>query len=234
MLKKAIKNSLRVMDYVLWTDFYVKAHNRWIGFHDTSYRFEKGEVAFIHIPKTGGTSLHRLMQKDHELRFVGLNMHRPISRFCDPTEYSYVTVMREPIERVWSYYQMVRRRPVGHPYKRFAEKGLEAFLDHCWEVRNMACRYYSGRIAREPNADAVDVALCNLANFAFVLDFSDFSNQVILLLEKYDIPVARIPHERKSSYARPSDREIGLIARYNALDVTLFEEWRSSRAYVRQ
>lgn len=225
-LMKLLGRTLKIIDLIFWTDYQTRLHNHSIGFHNSAYQFKRSEIAFVHIPKTGGTSLHRLLSKDVQRRFVNLNMHQPISRLCNPQEYSYVTVMRNPVERVWSYYQMVLRNPPGYPYKRFADEGLECFLKHCWEVRNMACRYYSGEIKEEPTARTLDLALSNLENFICVIDMDYFEKQVADFMKKNNIPMNPIPHERKSNYAPCSRNDNALIRKYNILDMKMFVKWK--------
>ena len=200
-----------------------------MGFHDPNYQFKKHEIALVHIPKTGGTSLHKLLSEDNLSRFINLNMHRPISRLCDPVTYSYITIMRDPIERVWSYFNMVLKNPPGFPYKRFADKGLDCFLEHCWEVRNMACRYYSGEIAREPNVETSEKAFNNLMNFICVISFDNLENEATKFLAKYNIKPAFIPHERKSNNTRYTQNDYDLIYKYNKLDIELFNEWKKHK-----
>ncbi len=226
ILRNIAQNVLKIIDTVFWTDFCVKFHNHQVGFHDPAYRFEKSEIAFIHIPKSGGTSLHKLLSQDEQSKFVNLNMHRPISRLCNPQEYRYITVIRNPVERVWSYYQMVLRNPPGFPYKRFAENGLECFLKHCWEVRNMACRYYSGEIKREPNVTTLDLALNNLKDFLCVIEFDYFQKEVAEFLAKYNFTISSIPHERKRNYAPCDHSERTLIYEYNKFDMEMFAIWK--------
>ena len=225
-MKNIAQKFLKITDIIFWTDYYTKLHNRRIGFHDPDYQFAKSEIAFVHIPKTGGTSLHSLLAQDEQSRFINLNMHRPISCLCKPPEYGYITVMRNPVERVWSYYQMVLRNPSGYPYKRFADNGLECFLKHCWEVRNMACRYYSGEVKHEPNATTVDIALNNLENFICVIDFEFFHREAADFLAEYNIPVSAIPNERKSSYAPYDQSDQSLICDYNMFDMKMFAQWK--------
>jgi len=225
MLKKLVSKSLQLIDFVLWTDYHVKLENHNIGFHDPTYQFKKSEIAFVHIPRTGGTSLHNLLNQDPLSRFVNLNMHRPVSQLCDPVNYRYITLMCDPVDRVWSYYQMVLRNPPGFPYRRFAGKGLECFLEHCWEVRNMACRYYSGEVKEEPDGETLTKAFNNLLNFTRVINFNNFEKEVVEFLAECNIQVTSIPNEGKSGYARCNQNELNLIREYNKLDIELVATW---------
>lgn len=230
MKKTAIKRSLLFVDNIFATDFSERFHYHSIGFHDPSYEFDDDKIAFIHVPKTGGTSLHTVLSKDKLSRFVGLKMHRPISLACPPGKYKYITVMRNPVERVWSFYNMVVSRGPNYPYYRFSQKGLEYFVRHCWEARNIACRYYSGEIFKEPNERTANEALKNLGKFAHVLDLGDFANEFIHLLQCYGIETAKIPHERKANNRSCNQQEFSIISKYNKLDCELYHRWIERQA----
>lgn len=226
-LKKFIETPLKTLDYVFWTDYAIKMHNRFIGFHNSNYSFDRSQVAFIHVPKCGGTSLHKILACNNQhVRYVNLDMHRPISNLCNPEEFCYVTIMRNPIERVWSYYQMARRGSKDNPYTRFSLKGLDFFLNHCWEVQNMACRYYSGRVYIEPDINTLYLAKRNLSKFKFILDFDNFDASLINFSSTLNIPIDNIPHERKSSYDLFGNSDRELIASSNQLDIKLYEFWK--------
>ncbi len=134
--------------------------------------------------------------------------------------------MRDPVKRVWSYYQMVLKNPSGFPYKRFADYGLECFLKHCWEVRNMACRYYSGNVKHEPNTKTLDKALNNLMHFSYVLAFDNFESEAAECLDTFNIQMSTIPHEKKGNYTPCNQDDYDLIHRYNRLDMELFAKWK--------
>jgi hypothetical protein len=225
MRQRLIIKALKIVDDVFWTDFHIKLRNKNIGFHNANYQLKTNEIALVHVPKTGGTSLVSILRKDKLSRFVNLNTHSPVSQLCAPQKYNYITVMRDPIERVWSYYQMVLQSSPSYPYKLFANKGLSCFLKYCWEARNMSCRYYSGQIAKEPTEQTLQNALNNLKHFCAVINFENYEEEVNKFLARYDLKTNLIPHKRKKSYELPNEYERQLISHYNSLDIELFDRW---------
>jgi len=97
---------------------------------------------FVHIPKTGGTTLHQIIDRQYppERRHwimrhdVGLEAFKslPLSRRAElrmvrghipfgvheyiPRPATYLTILRQPIERVISYYYFVQREPEHYLY----------------------------------------------------------------------------------------------------------------------
>lgn len=226
--QRSIKSYLSVLDHITDADRLIRYTYYKNGYHNPEYHIQKNEINFLHLPKTGGTSLCKILEQDSTKRFGKLNIHRPISKHCPPEEYRYVTVMRDPIARVWSYYQMVLRSPKGYPYQKWANKGLEVFLDKCWAARNMSCRYLSGQVELEPNKITLDAAFVNLQKFYAVLDFRNFSEEVSKFLTALNFPQQQIPNERNHTYAPPDDDSKQLIKQYNQLDISLFESWNRS------
>jgi len=198
-------------------------------FHNTDYCFNDQQIAFIHLPKTGGTSLHHLLQQDPQKRFVNLNVHRPISEFCPPHRFQYITILRSPVERVWSYYQMVLAEVDGYPYKKFAERGLSCFLENCWEVRDMGCRYYSGVVKAEPDTATMDIAFDHLTKFVAVLDFGSMVRDTANFIGKVGLPPLALPHIRRARYPSLSTYDKELIASFNKMDQELYMRWRLQR-----
>ena len=164
---------LNCVDRVCHTDYSIKYHNARIGFHTNSYKFRYNEVCFIHIPKTAGTSIATTFELLNEAG-AGLGdnyrKHIPISINCPPNNYRYVTSMRNPVDRVWSYYHMAKRE-TKNPYHAYSSRGLEYFLRHCWECRDMLTKYLIGDIREiaNPCPDLVSKAMNNLLNFYFAL-----------------------------------------------------------------
>ena len=227
--KAALKTWFQSLDALLDGDRYVRYTYVQNGYHTPDYRFAQNEIMFVHLPKTGGTSFASVFQQHPEQRFVNLNIHKPVSQWCSPAQFRYVTVMRHPVDRVWSYYQMVLRNPEGYPYRDVAVQGLETFLKKCWAARNMQVRYISGKVAIEPNEATLRLASSNLQKFYAVLDFGNIGQEIANLAQQHGLTVEQVPNERKSSYAGPSAQERKLIQTYNQLDLALYRAWQSSR-----
>ena len=206
-------------------------------FHRCCYAFECSKMTFIHIPKTAGTSIHKFLCNKDQFsdRFQNVfdeGLHRPVSRYCHPSEYLYFTVMRHPLDRVWSYFQMVLRWDPRHPYATSARNGLLTFLERCWEVRNMATRYLSGSILDEPTHSAFLMACWNMDCFYAVLDFQRLGESLSSMCESlgYKFKTASVPHFNAARYLRPSAQERELILGANTLDLELYNYWMESRS----
>jgi hypothetical protein len=52
-------------------------------------------------------------------KFINIQRHSPVSKYCSPEDYSYITIIRNPIDRVWSQYQMILRSDENYPYKNY-------------------------------------------------------------------------------------------------------------------
>lgn len=223
---------LRQIDERAFTDFSHRWQHWNSGMHSNDYVFSEDTIAFVHLPKTGGTSFGELLSGSNSVSFAGLGIHRPVSRSCPPSTHRYFTVMRHPVERVWSYYQMALRsrgRGGWGIYGHVAGRGLEFFLSRCWEVRNMACRYYSGDVRREPDTRSLEVARGNLGKFEAVLSFENLGNDAAVFFCSLGQPAGPLPHANTARYDLPRDDESALIAAFNQLDLSLYRDWCAVR-----
>jgi hypothetical protein len=226
--KYILKLAYSSYDKLMGTEKYTTFKLFQSGYHNPDYRFEKDQIALIHIPKTAGTSMAKLLSNDPENRFVLLDIHKPVSPHCLPTEYRYVTILRDPIARVWSHYQMVLRYPEGYPYRKYAVQGLEIFLKKTWETRNMMCRYLAGNTEQEPDNQTFEKAKANLIHFYKIIFFENFAKETTEFLTQHNIPFEKIPNERKSKYSQPTEAERTLIQQYNQWDLQLFQLQKST------
>lgn len=221
----SLKALYKALDQVMDTDKYIRYTYHQNGYHNPDYHFEKDQINFIHLPKTGGTSICKILENDPEKRFAHLHIHKPVSIHCSPSDYKYVTVLRDPVARVWSYYQMVLRSEKGYPYQKWANQSLEIFLQKCWAARDLTCRYLSGQVTPEPDEKTLELAISHLSQFYVVMDFADFSGEVSGFMAEHKIPYEQIPNERNHKYTRATETEKELIRKYNPWDMALFQRW---------
>lgn len=103
-------------------------------------------VVFLHIPRTGGTTLTQIakrlyrpdqvLERAHErlaemppadlarLRFIGGHLVYGVAERL-PQGHVYVTLLRDPVERAISVYQFARARPENRWHRMIVDEGLE-------------------------------------------------------------------------------------------------------------
>jgi hypothetical protein len=164
---------------------------------------------------------------------VGNNPYRVFHEHL-PAGCWYMTLLREPVDRVlFNYRQLAEREPattdpadgpVGEP-ARTAPSSLEAALADpgMLELSNLATRF----LCDDPDSDdlgsgALDEAKVNLRDFAFVGIQERFEESVALL--QLGLGLAAIPYgeERSIDVHAGSDEERTLIEEHNRLDVELY------------
>lgn len=198
--------------------------------HSNTYSISDDQWVFIHVPKTGGTSLHHSIK---DPRVVGKNIHLFINPSYPPSKYNYFTFLRHPVDRAWSYYQMSLRQN-NRGYLRFG-RDLKNLLSCCWETHNAMTMIFSGKECGDyysliyRNGGAVSdsdfkelykSALSNLKDFKFI-GFTENIEQDSLLLKKY-IDIDNIEHRNKHTYAKISDSDKEQIEEKNYFDLMLY------------
>lgn len=200
-----------------------------IGFHNPFYDPQRFE--FLHIPKCAGTSVSEALMN---LPGVGDHKHRPIAMrdFAritsgQPIETKYITVLRHPVERVWSYYNMIRTK--GHFAWGKYTNSLDDFLTNCWEVNNMAIQY----LVCKPRKQDIDFADLNvgklvLSKFYFVTDVNhlndDWKKLKLRLSKDFQIDLMSLPFLNKATqYELPTEEQVRKIEAHNQWDLRLYD-----------
>jgi len=213
-----------------WEAFF---HNREIGYHRNDYEIPARARVFIHVPRTGGTSAMEYFHRIQAPRILNAHAHHPISLVHPPGRHRYFTILRDPVERCWSFFRFTLHGKGGTPYRRAAERGLESFCDHCWEMRNMYCRYFSGIPWKEPDGETLAEASRQLAAFEAVLDFRDLDRQIHQLAARWGLRGAGFAHCNRAPgpvmELDAASREI--LQNYNHLDLQLHEQY--ARGFIR-
>ena len=213
----------RFLDKLFFTEFETRSSNYYHHYNQNDYMFDKNEYCFIHVPRTGGWTF-RYNFEEHKLPFYvnkKKGHHNPVSLLCPPNEYKYVTIIRDPIQRVRSHYQLFQK--TGN---QIASRGLVNFLRYSSEVKNLYCQYYSGLIGESVDDTVYKLALKNLKEFNFIINFDKYENDLRNFLSTFNIqnPIKKFPNINKSEKISLTNEEKKAISVYNYWDIKLFEE----------
>src|SRR5437870_2284555 len=145
--------------------------------HPRRYRFatmDREALIFLHIPKTAGTTLNRIIEwqysplaiftmdpyriratperlkrlperRRRRLRVVRGHLFYGIHEFL-PQGATYITMLREPVARLLSSYFFILRRPL-HPLHRKLKKeklGVKGLIALTPNSQNLQCRFIAG------------------------------------------------------------------------------------------
>lgn len=139
-------------------------------------------LVFVHIRKTAGTTLRRVIRRQYPRgtvwesdndtppllspgMFDGMRVlqgHFPFGIHTRlPRAVSYITLLRDPVERALSVYYFMRRRPLHALHALSLRLAVDEFFDAAGPAAaNEQTRYLSGHL--EPGPDSVETALHNL------------------------------------------------------------------------
>jgi hypothetical protein len=182
----------------------------------------KETLIFLHIPKTAGTTLNRIIDRQYNpLRIYtthGGRVEWSISRLRNfsesrrrryqvvrghmsfgvheflPQPCTYITMLREPVDRVLSAYYYIFRRPKHPFYKQVVEdKGdVKKYLEITPHRANFQCKLLAGvdENAPLPN-DCLERAKENLTKHFRVVGLSERFDESLILMNLafgWDVP----------------------------------------------
>jgi hypothetical protein len=230
-------------------------------------------LLFLHIPKAGGTTLHSVIERQFDpavtfsingmtpaqsiKEFIALGeaerakvrlvkghmpfgLHRHLSVPCD-----YITMLRDPVDRVVSHYYFVRRSPGVSLFVEVTSKNMSLAdfvrLRAAMRATNDQTRLISG--VEEVNAkvlkgveaneeagsaDILEIAKRNLQDHFLVVGLSERFDESLLLLKKL-LGWRNIYYVKQNvTRGRPAKQQVSketvsLIEEHNELDVSLYE-----------
>ncbi|ACB53904.1 unknown [Crocosphaera subtropica ATCC 51142] len=219
-------------------------------------------VIFLHIHKTGGRTLEDILKKQYDPQKIlstdnlkWRQSHETLSQYS-PAEleniklikghmyfgihnillqpFTYITILRDPIERVLSLYCYIRDEPKNPQHKELIEKGmnLEQFL--CSGIAKTAengqTRILSGiQAENKPCSDEMfKLAKENLSKYFSVVGLTEQFDETLILLKRllgYNIPIysTKNKNKRRLSIDDISAKERKMIEQYNSFDLQLYE-----------
>lgn len=214
-------------------------------------------IILVHIPKTGGLTMARVIERHYEPgQILVVKSRSMISRLDDlpesqkarlrfvrghvpfglhtrlPQHSTYVTMLRNPIERVLSLYSYVRsdREHTLHEQVVRNELTLEQYVrsDISREqVEDGQVRLLSGS-PLDPDEDALETAKANLARFFSVVGVTERFDETMILLRRAFGWRSPVYFKRNVTKERVHRRDVprhvvALIEEKNSLDVQLYE-----------
>ncbi|WP_332694886.1 sulfotransferase family 2 domain-containing protein [Halalkalibacter lacteus] len=209
---------------------------------------KNGTVIFIHIPKTGGLTLRRILDnqypKHERYRFpktkpnpfykltknelnsinclYGHFKYGIHSKLTKP--FTYITVLRDPVERVISTYFFILQNSKNRMHHTVKQMTFEEFVasDHS-PVSNHQTRFVSGKSIPD-----LEVAKKNLEKHFAVVGITEMYAQSIFLMSKH-LGWNNVQYTKKNITKHRlkqndfSKETIELIRKKNELDIKLYE-----------
>jgi len=219
-------------------------------------------LIFLHIPKTAGTTLTTVLARQYpqdktlsifdepldapslqqlpehqreKLQYVRGHVRFGLHEFL-PQPSTYITFLRDPIDRIISTYYFTFRTP-SHPlYELFLSQkiGLGDFVSSGIRVmtENGQVRLLAGKAGVETpfgqcNAELLDIAKHNIQDkFSLVGLSGRFDESLILLKRQFGwrnvAYISRNVTANRPQKADVSEQDLALIQEYNQLDLELY------------
>lgn len=208
-------------------------------------------IIFMHIPKTGGLTLRKIIDQQymkneiyHISRGVDVNKLKErlnngkikavyghnrfgIHKYFSNRLFTYITLLRDPVERVISTYYYILERPQNRLHHLAKEVTFKQFVEESYSefhipVNNHQTRFLSGQ--KQPD---LEMALKNMQQHFQVVGITEQYNESLFLMKKH-FGWKNIYYEKiNQTSSRPKAADlpeslIQLIESKNELDLALY------------
>jgi hypothetical protein len=221
ILREIVRFYSKLTDYFLLTQNFHKYQIKYSGIYSNSYKLKKEQFSLIHPPKSAGTSISEHLRKNNINTHV--SAHNLVSKHCNPEQYKYITIVRNPITRLKSFYEMQLYNK-KLPFHFHSKKGMNYFIKNIKINQNCLCKFILGNLNKEINEEIYPIVEKNLNNFWFVLNFENLEKDVEILSKKLNIS-SKLVHigkkkvEKKLEYTA---EDINIIENFNKYDLRLY------------
>lgn len=202
------------------------------------------EVIFIHIPKTGGTTINSAMQGSHwqtepDFNYRHIEVGNKKSNSGDIFEarntekyqdYSIFMMLRNPIDRVISEYHFIKERSEFIDLLKTKPKDFKSYISALQTNNGVVSflvgrRMYDPKLATQADLDKVIAAIDTLPIHVGI--FEEFDRSLTFFTEKTGITWNKKIEVKRMTFVRPKVQEIepeikALIEKHNALDIALY------------
>lgn len=147
--------------------------------------------------------------------------------FFPNTSYSYVTMLRNPVERVLSHYYYHLTEPKDPNHLLAKSMTLEQWINASKNAHNRQVQFVAGLVYEEPTEETLAIAKHHLRRFGFVGLTERFDDTIVML--KHYLGWTKLKYfVRKQTRQKPGKenietRVLDLIRDRNRLDMELYE-----------
>ena len=179
--RELVRLIAKISDRIFKTTKFADFQEKYSNYYQNDYVLKDEEFSFVHIPRTGGSIFHTWVQ-NYFTNFYDA-VHNAVSLKSSPKNFKYITILRDPIQRVYSYYLMQKKNR-RLPYYHHANDGLDFFIQKSWSCKNGMCKFVNGYINKELDQDLYEISLKNLKFFFFIIDYENYINDFNKLMKK--------------------------------------------------
>ena len=221
VLREIVRFYSKVTDYFFLTQNFHKYQIKYSKIYSNTHKLKKDQFCLVHPPKSAGTALTEHLKKNNIDIYD--SAHCLVSKYCNPEEYKYIIVIRNPIDRVKSFYEMqLNNKKLA--FHRHSKKGINYFMKKIKINQNCLCKFIFGNLNQDINNKIYSIVEKKLNNFCFILSFENLQKDIEILSKKLNID-SNLIHlggkkiEKKIEY---SVEEINIIKNFNQYDLKLY------------